>query len=204
MSFFDERLDDCYSFGARGGPVFSTEVVKTAGGQRYVNKNWTLPLHRYDISQAIKREEDFEVIRAFFYNVSGQFDGFRFKDWADYKATNQPLTLISSATYQLTRVYVRGVRTYTRNITRPVSSIVVKRRSSGGTITTISPTIDYATGHVTVSGHSSGDTYTWTGEFDVPVAFTSDVLEAVIENKNPGVDQLLIRWPSIQLEEIRE
>ena len=31
----------------------------------------------------MKDETDFAEIRAFFYNVAGQFDGFRFKDWAD-------------------------------------------------------------------------------------------------------------------------
>jgi uncharacterized protein (TIGR02217 family) len=162
-----------------------------------------MPLHVYELGHAIRRAEEFETLRAFFYNVAGQYDGFRFKDWGDFEATNQPLSLISSATYQLNRTYVRGVRTFTRPITRPVSPIVVKRNRAG-VISTISPTISYTTGQVTVTGHVSGDTYTWTGEFDVPVAFTSDVLETIIENKNPGVDQLLIRWPTVQVEEIRE
>lgn len=200
MSFFEDRLPECFSFGARGGPVFSTEVVKTQGGQRYANKNWTMPIHRYDVSEAIKTEEDFETIRAFFYNVSGQYDGFRFKDWADYRATAQPLSLISGSIYQLNRAYVRGSRTFTRKITKPVDSITVYRTRSGAT-SAISPTISYTTGQVTVSGHAGGDTYSWTGEFDVPVAFSSDMLEAVIENKNDGA--FLIRWPSIQVEEIR-
>ncbi len=207
MSFFDERLDDCYSFGVRGGPKFSTEVVRTQGGQRYVNQNWTMPLHVYEIGHAIQREDDFETLRAFFYNVSGQYSGFRFKDWADYKAVTQPLVLISGSNYQLYRAYIRGVRTFLRKITRPVSTIVVKRNRAG-VITTISPTVTYTNGHVAVTGHASGDTYTWTGEFDVPVAFTSDVLEATIENKHPGASraeaQLLIRWPTAQVEEIRE
>jgi uncharacterized protein (TIGR02217 family) len=162
-----------------------------------------MPLHVYDIGHAIKREEDFEVLRTFFYNVKGQFEGFRFKDWADYRATDQPMSLISGAIYQLNRAYIRGIRTFTRKITRPVSAIVVKRNRAG-VITIISPTIDYATGQVTVAGHVGGDVYTWTGEFDVPVVFTSDAMETIIENKNPGVDQLLIRWPTVQVEEIRE
>ncbi len=153
MSFFDERLDDCYSFGVQGGPKFSTEVVKTQGGQRYANKNWLMPLHVYEIGHAIKREEDFETLRAFFYNVAGQYDGFRFKDWADYKATSQPMSLISGSDYQLNRVYIRGVRTFTRKITRPVSPIVVKRTRAGVT-STISPTIVYSTGKVTVTEDS--------------------------------------------------
>lgn len=196
MAFFEDRLPDCFSFGARGGPVFSTEVTKTVGGQRFANKNWTYPLHRYDVSEAIKSEDDFETIAAFFYNVSGQFDGFRFKDFSDYKATNQPAALVSTGIYQLQRAYIRGARTFLRTITKPVTPIVFKRNGSA-----ISPAIVYSTGRVTVSGHTPGDVYTWSGEFDVPVAFTSDMLEKVIESKNDG--QFLIRWPSIQVEEIR-
>jgi uncharacterized protein (TIGR02217 family) len=203
MSFFDERFDECYAFGVRGGPKFSTEVVRTQGGQRYANKNWLMPLHVYEIGHAIRQKDDFETLRAFFYAVAGQFDGFLFKDWGDFEAVAQPLVLISGSTYQTYRAYVRGSRTFMRKITRPRSPIVVKRNRAG-VISTISPTIAYTTGQVTVTGHVGGDTYTWTGEFDVPVAFTSDVLETIIENKNPGVDQLLIRWPTVQVEEIRE
>ena len=52
MSFFEARLPERFSFGARGGPLFSTEVVKTTGGQRFANKNWLMPLHRYDVRTA--------------------------------------------------------------------------------------------------------------------------------------------------------
>jgi hypothetical protein len=48
---------------------------------------------------------------------------------------------------------------------------------------TITPTIDYTTGQATVTGHVAGDTYTWTGQFDVPVAFVNDSMEAQIINK---------------------
>jgi hypothetical protein len=43
--------------------------------------------------------------------------------------------------------------------------------------------------------------YTWTGEFDVPVAFTSDMLERSIDNRSDG--EFVMSWPSIQVEEIR-
>ncbi|MEO6710028.1 MAG: DUF2460 domain-containing protein [Planctomycetota bacterium] len=201
MSFFEERLPDCYSFGARGGPVFSTEVVRTAGGQRYANKNWLLPIHRYDISSGIKTRDDFEVLRAFFYNVAGQFDGFRFKDWADYQADRQPTVLVSGAIYQMQRSYIRGIRTFKRTISKPVSGTVIFYRTRAGVTSTISPTIDYTTGQVTVAGHVAGDAYTWSGEFDVPVAFTSDAMEREIVDKN--AEGLLIGWPSVQIEEIR-
>ena len=202
MSLFAERLPDCYSFGAKGGPKFSTEVNRTQGGQRFANRNWTYPLHVWDISHGIKTKEDFEILREFFYNVAGQADAFLFKDHADFEATLQPLVLISGTTYQTYRAYIRGTRPFLRKITRPRATIVVKRNRAG-TITTLSPTISYTTGQVTVTGHVSGDTYTWTGQFDIPVVFTTDFMEVVIENKR-GDGQLLMRWPTAQVEEVRE
>lgn len=201
MAFFETRLPECYAFGARGGPVFSTEVVKTTGGQRYANANWLMPLHLYDISQGVKTQTDFEVIRDFFYVVGGRRDGFRFKDWADYVATLQPLSLITGSVYQMNRVYVRGSRTFARPIYKPVAGATFVR-TRGGTPSAITPTVDYTTGQVTVSGHVAGDTYAWSGEFDVPVAFVNDQMEAEITNRNQR-EGFLITWPSIQIEEIR-
>lgn len=197
MADFEERLSTCYSLGARGGPMFSTEVTKTTGGQAYTNRNWTMPLHRYDITQAVREEADFAELREFFFNVGGRADAFRFKDLADYRATAQPLAAVTVGTlYQLTKVYTRGARSFSRTINKPVNSIAVFRNGSS-----ISPTIDYTTGRVTISGHTGGDVYTWTGEFDVRVAFTSDAMEHEIVNKGSG--GLLIQWPSIQVEERR-
>ena len=201
MAFFDDRMPERLSFGARGGPMFSTEVNKTTGGQRYANGNWLYPLHLFDVSQGVKTQTDFEEIRAFFWVVNGRRDAFRFKDWSDYRAVSQPLVLIGGSDYQLLRRYSHGSRTFDRPIYKPVATPTVYRTRVGVT-TAISPTIDLTTGEVTVSGHLGGDTYTWTGEFDVPVAFVNDQLESIIVNRNPQ-EGFLIEWPSIQLEEIR-
>lgn len=201
MAFFESRLPERFSFGAKGGPMFSTEVNKTQGGQRFVNKNWTMPLHRFDVSENVKTEDDFAEIRAFFYNVAGQYDGFRFKDWGDYTATAQPLSAISAGTtYQMNRAYIFGARTFLRPIYKPVAGATFTRTRSGVT-SAITPTVSTTTGVVTVTGHVSGDTYRWTGEFDVPVAFTSDMMEVTIDNRSAG--QFVVSWPSVQVEEIR-
>ncbi len=98
------------------------------------------------------------------------------------------------------RAYVFGARTFLRPIYKPVTGATFTRTRSGVT-SAITPTVATTTGVVTVTGHSSGDTYRWTGEFDVPVAFTSDMMEASIDNRSAG--QFVISWPSVQVEEIR-
>lgn len=203
MDFFDQRLPTQYSFGAKGGPAFSTEVVKSSGGQRFANKNWTMPLHQYDVSAAIRTQADFEVIRQFFYNCSGQFSGFRFKDYADFILTQatSSLALISGAVYQINRIYPLGPRTFVRPIYKPVASTITVYRTRSSLVTVATAAIDYTTGQATITGHVAGDTYTAEGQFDVPVAFLSDVLEAQISSKSGG--QFVMEWPSIQLEELR-
>ena len=52
----------------------------------------------------------------------------------------------------------------------------------------------------TISGHTSGDTYSWTGEFDVPVTFTDD--EWIAEMRG-YTERLFMSSLPIKLEEIR-
>lgn len=204
MAFFEQRISDRFSYGAQGGPVFSTAVRQAQGGARFANQNWEFPLHRWSLAKSVETNEDFEEIRAFFYNVAGMFDGFRFKDASDYQATqdNSALEFITGSTWQLQRIYEIGSRTFVRNITKPVASpaaVVYRTRSAVVSVATAS--IATTTGIATISGHVSGDTYTWVGEFDVPVCFASDAMKAEVVSSHS--DQYLIGWPSVEIEEIR-
>ena len=203
MAFFEHRMNPDLSFGAKGGPVFNTSKAYAQGGQRYQNKNWTAPMHRYDVQHCIKTKSDFDEIRNFFYNVSGAFDGFRFKDWADFESDgNGFMSLISGSNYQMYKSYAIGVRTYSRIIQKPVAGVQIFRTRSGTTTNiTGASTVTTSTGIVAVTGHVGGDTYTWSGEFDVPVAFVSDEFMPIITNKS-GSEFLMDSGP-IMLEEIR-
>jgi len=204
MAFFEERMNPSLSFGARGGPVFSTSKSYTTSGQRQVNRNWSAPLHRYDVAHAIKSQDDFEEVMNFFYVVSGSFDGFRFKDWADFlDAGRGLLQLVSGSEYQMFKTYTKGSRTFNREIKKPVQSTVKIFRIRGSDITDITAlsSISFTTGRVTVTGHQAGDAYRWTGEFDVPVAFMSDEFMPAIVDK--GGEGFLIDSGSIMLEEVR-
>jgi uncharacterized protein (TIGR02217 family) len=208
MTFFDQRFDERLSFGARGGPVWKTTVVVARSGKRYADKVWQYPLHRYQVGHAIKDNADFEVVRAFFYNVSGAYDGFRFKDWADFEATqaNSGMTALagSPSEWQLERLYTVGNRTFRRRITRPVQSVgIIVRRYRGSTWSTATLLdADYSTGHVQISDHQNGDVYAWIGQFDVPCCFADDEMEAEIVDAGPT--DYLMSWPSVVIEEIRE
>lgn len=206
MEFLEERFSDRISFGARGGPAWKTTRVVTESGRRWVDRAWDYPLHRYQVAQAVKTNADFEEVRAFFYVVAGAFEGFRFKDWSDYECTlgNSRLVLAdgSPTMWQLARVYTVGAREFVRPIYKPCASPAPQvYRTRAGATTLASATVDTTTGLVSISGHIDGDAYRWVGEFDVPVGFVDDDLEAVIVDK--GDDGFLMSWPSIVLEEIR-
>jgi uncharacterized protein (TIGR02217 family) len=166
-----------------------------------------MPLHRYNVGHAVKTNDDFEIVRAFFYTVAGSFDGFRFKDWADFEATqaNSRVSFSSPGSpteWQLQRKYTVGSRTFLRDITKPCASPApVIYRTRTGVVTVATATVDTTDGTASITGHQAGDTYTWVGEFDVPVAFADDNMEAeIIDN---GGDEYLVAWRSIVVEEVR-
>ena len=208
MAFLESpRFPDRIATGAEGGPAFSTTKVYTRSGQRYANRNWQYPLPNYTIDQPAKKPGDFVELRAFFYNVAGAFGGFRFKDWTDYTDEEDGVpcgifsTVVAGSVYQMVKRYVLGANTFLRPIQKPVSGTVkvFRTRSAVTTDITGSSTVDTTTGRVTVTGHLSGDTYAWTGEFDVPVALQDD---AALWRVLAGAKRLQ-EWPSIQLEGLR-
>lgn len=206
MAFFEHRLDERISYGARGGPVFKTRRVRTNSGRRVVNRDWTYPLHRYQVAQAVKTNDDFEAVRAFFYVVAGAYDGFRFKDWGDYRLTQSNSRLVqasgSPSEWQINRVYSIGSREFLRPIYKPCASpaAVIYRTRSGAT-SVATATVSTTDGIVQPVGHLAGDTYTVVGEFDVPVAFEDDELPAEIVDADG--DGFLMGWSSLVLEEVR-
>lgn len=201
MAFFEQRLDPRITVGAKGGPQWSTHVVRSASGRRFTNRQWAYPLHKYDVSHGLHSAADFEALRSFFMVVYGMADSFRFKDWADYRCTqgNSNLTFIAGSTWQLNRVYAVGARSFVRPIQKPVAGVVVYR-TRATVVTVASTTVDTTTGIATVTGHVAGDTYTWEGEFDVPVAFVSDFADIEMIG---GGGAMLQDWSGIQIEEVR-
>lgn len=205
MAFLEQRLHDGVARGSRGGPVGSRTKSYLPGGQLQQQFNYSRPLHRYDISFGIKTADDFEAIRALFYVVMfTPYEGFRMRDWNDYEATqaNSTLTLVSGSNWQLQRLYTVGASTFKRDIVKPEAGSVTVYRTRAGNTTTIAPAISSTTGIATITGHQDGDTYTWAGRFDVPVAFQDDDALAGIELDGLE-DAILQGLPSILLEEIR-
>lgn len=206
--FLERRLPDAICRGSSGGPRTVRAKAYAQGGQLTQLFRWTRPLQHYDISFGIKTREDFEPVRALWYVVMGppHYAGFRFKDWNDYRVTQLTgsLVLVSGSDWQLSRRYSApgGLEFYDRPIYKPVSNSAMIYRNRGGVISVASATVNYSTGIASIAGHQSGDTYSWEGEFDVPVTFENDAMDNIDLGGTAGHE--LLSLPSIMLEELRE
>jgi len=203
MAFLEQRLNTRIEQGAQGGPTVPGRTkAYTPAGKLRQNFIASAPIHRFDVSHGLRRASDQQSVLDIWYVVNfTPYEGFRFRDWRDYQATasNSRCTLISGSTFQLQRVHTFGGVSVLRNIYKPVSGVVITRTRSG-VPSTATATIDTTTGIATISGHVSGDTYTWAGEFDLPVTFSDDAWVSSLQGAAPN---LLIVNSAIALEEIR-
>ena len=147
------RFPDDISYGSRGGPSWNTSVIVMNSGYEKRNKNWTNARYAYDVSYGIKTQTELLALVDFFNRVNGKADGFRFKDHADYQATDEALVPDGSPTIQLIRTYGSGANTWVRNITKPIAGSTFKR--GGSPLVSISPSVDTTTGIITLPADSS-------------------------------------------------
>lgn len=188
MSFIEERLLECVTYGTRGGPTWFTRKVGLKSGVLRRNANRSRPLYRYTvIYRNLQPVDHAEVIDAFNACMGG-VHSFRLKDWADFEADDVALPTLAtgaSQALQLYKPYTFGSETVYRPIRKPVSGTVSLTANN----VPISASIDYTTGIATFTA-SIGSTIRWTGEFDVPVMFEDDELQFTGDDK--GVNGLFL------------
>lgn len=197
-SFHEVQFPPDISYGASGGPGFSTSVIATVSGHEKRNANWAQARGRWNVAHGLKRRDHVETLISFFRARQGRAHGFRFKDWTDFRAAGQPLGMGdgSRTTFQLTRTYVSGTALQSRVITKPVAGTVKVYRGGVGVGTGWS--VDTTTGIVTFAPPpASGQVVTADFEFDVPARFDTDQMDITIETYE------LARWAQIPIVEIR-
>lgn len=192
MSFVEVQFPSDISYGATGGPMFLTDVVATVSGHEQRNSKWSQARARYNVASGVKTETQWQALIAFFRARRGKAVGFRFKDWGDFKAVNQPLLSLGGTQYQLVKQYVSGAVVSERIITKPVAGTVKLYRNS--LLQASGWSIDTATGIITTS---LTGTLTVDFDFDVPVRFDTDELALSLDSFNAG------SWNNIPLIEVR-
>lgn len=199
LTFIEIQFPCDISYGATGGPIYSTDVVTLFSGHEQRNSNWKNARGRYNIASGVKAEKQWHELIAFFRARKGRAIGFHFKDWSDYSATNQQIGIGDGVTteFQLVKFYTSGSTAVVREIKKPVAGTVKIHRN-----TNLRGNIDYSVGYTTgivsfAEAPETGVIITADFEFDVPVRFDTDELQISLDSFNSG------SWNSISLIEIR-
>lgn len=174
----------CPSHGFTKRADYSVTIVERASGVRSVNRNWYYPLHSFvAVPFDNRRDDDMSLIQRFWHAVGGQSGRFLFKDYTDFKSTNEPSALItpvdqplvateSGDVCQMMKIYEDEEFLFQqlRLIQKPKPT-TIRVADDGVELTEGSDyEIDYDEGLVTFATTLAGD-LTWGGEFYVPVMF---------------------------------
>ncbi len=209
MGFHNIRFPANLSFGSVGGPERRTEIVTLANGFEERNTPWAHSRRRYDAGVSLRSLDDVEALIAFFEARSGQLFGFRWKDWADYKsclpskapsALDQPIGQGDGEqlTFSLSKTYRSGEVTYTRPISKPVLGTVLVAIDGDPKVETLEFSVDTATGIISFpTPPDPGVRITAGFEFDVPVRFDTDRIQASVASFKAG------DVPSVPVVELR-
>lgn len=184
-----DLLDVLYSWGSRGGPRYSTTLVRTDSGAEQAIQKWSQSLGKWDISYSVQTQAQLQALQQFFHARQGKSTGFLFLDPIDNTGTLQALGVGdgTTTTFQLVMNYTSGGITTVRKITKPNVSTVAAFVSGVST----AATVNASTGVLTFgTAPASGHPVTASFQYYVPVRFDSDVNEVTINGLIGGWDRI--------------
>ncbi len=189
------------AYGSTVGPEFRTQVFTAASGFEQRNSVWANPRIKADASTGITDEADLAALIAFFRKVRGRANVFRFKDWSDYKITNQNIGTGDGAltTFQLIKTYTVNAVTIDRTITHPVQGTLTGVTVGGvAAVENTDFIVNYDTGVFTFTTAPTLNAAIVVGtvEFDIPARFDTDHLDITLEAFQLGTAQ---RIPIIEV-----
>ena len=193
MAFDEVSLPARLAFGSTGGVERRTEIVTLASGHERRSTPWAMGRRRYLIGANLRSLDDMAELTAFFEARRGRLNGFRFRDFADFKSCGPGASV--SATDQALGVG-DGVRTafalvkaygdQDRTISKPVVGSV--RVAVGGVeLAGAAFEVETTTGVVTLDvAPGVGVVVTAGFLFDTPVRFDADRIEVTLESFGAG------------------
>lgn len=197
-TFLDVRFPVDIAYGSKGGPKFKTTIIETDSGYEQRNINWSQVKCEYDVSHGIKSRAEMDELRAFFMVCRGRASGFRFKDWGDFQAVNEQIGVGNGVTtaFQMVKTYETSSFSYGRTLKKLVDGTTTNVLVNG---VPASYTVNVDTGVYTLTSPpaSSATVIVAYVEFDVPVRFDTDHLDAEHDFWETQ------SWSSIPLVEVR-
>lgn len=198
MAFLNIRFPTGISYGAVGGPGYSTAVASLNSGVESRNQNWTNSRCKYNAARGCNTDEDREALLAFFRIAKGRANSFRWKDWTDHTVETGQGTFTPNAdgSYQFRKSYANSAGSEDRIIDLPIDPVVLAGAST--LVLNTDYTLDLPTGTYTPLASPIAVPTAWSGEFDVLVRFDTDDLQLVAEDLDYFKSQ------TIPIVEIRE
>lgn len=196
MSFHEILFPEDISYGSSGGPGFNTTIIELSSGHEQRNINWSESKAKYDVSQGIKTRAQMDDLIDFFWARRARAYGFRFKDWADFTCTDEPIGIGDGTTtvFQMLKVYEPQGFPFTRKI-RKINPGTMAVKVNGAVVAF---TVDNNTGLITLGAAPAiSAVITATCEFHIPVRFDSDEMKVSHDQWET------MSWPSIPLVEIK-
>jgi len=190
--FHEIRFPMRLALGAVGGPQWQTDVIQLASGREVRNAKWARSRRRWTVGGALTDLASLQALVSFFEARSGQLYGFRFRDPLDGSSAPAGQDVHfedqiigygdgSAQAFQL----VKTTAGKERAIVKPVPASV--HVGLDGTALQDGWAVDETTGLVTFdTPPAAGSLLTAGFEFDCPVRFDSDQIEAVIEAFGAG------------------
>lgn len=191
--FHYDRFPTDISYGSRGGPGFTTNVITVDSGQESRVARRDQERNTYDVSYGIKSFTQLATAAKFYRARKGCANGFPYKDWADFTSNPTDPSYRSAmgtkdqvigtgngttTVFQLKKLYTSGLTTHTRKIRLPVNGTVSIWLDNTLKTEGVDYTIDYTTGEVTfMAAVTAGVVVSASFEFDVPVRFGQEVDE---------------------------
>lgn len=107
MIFREMQFPTDISYGATGGPKWSTLVSESTGGAEYATQQWSQFRPEYDVSHSQNNPEKYARLLSFFNVMRAKKCAFRFKDWSDYTvaAGEGVFYALSGTTFQMYKRY---------------------------------------------------------------------------------------------------
>jgi uncharacterized protein (TIGR02217 family) len=205
--FLNIRLPDDISYGAVGGPEFSTNITTLNNSSEHRNINWEYPRHSYTIGYDVLNHSMVKSLLSFFYITRGKAHSFLFKDWIDFEANNQSISQLPVATgdknddgkiFQLSKNYSIQDISYIRPIKKPVlGTLKIFDKDSKILEENKDYKCDYRTGVIKFTNKIPSD-YSTTFEFNLQTRFDQDHCEFTLEKIQ------LYSWKSIKIIEVLE
>lgn len=195
--FYDSLyFPDLMSFGASGGPRFSTSLVSSPSGAEAVMSHRPRELGAWTVDLADLEPDEFIEVMALFRICAGRAHGFKFLDHEDDTGTDEFLGLGdgTQTVFPLIKHYDEGLLTYDRLIPKPVPGSVTC--ALDGTPTSAF-TVNHYTGEITFTTAPDVDVaVTASFLFDCAVRCDVDAMDASCD------ETLATSWRSIRLVEL--